>query len=60
MKCPGCNKEQYCPCQACVKRHKEKETWVWKTPNGPIACGHCGHTMSEWDWMNRELEELEK
>jgi hypothetical protein len=28
--------------------------WKWVTPNGPIACGHCGYTMDEWDWMKEE------
>ena len=60
MKCPKCGGEQHCPCPACVKRCKQKVTWKWVTDDGPIACGHCGHTMSEWDWVGEEFKQLEE
>jgi len=49
--CPKCGGEQYCPCKHCQARNGPQITWKWVTGNGPIACGNCGHTMDEWDWM---------
>lgn len=51
MVCPKCHKKQHCPCKHCKPSHEQEITWKWLTKNGPIACGHCGHTMSldEWD-----------
>ncbi len=58
MFCPKCKKEQHCPCVTCKKRHGQKITWIWKTGNGPIACGHCGYTMSEDHWLDEEFKQI--
>jgi len=50
MKCPKCDGIQYCPCESCRKQHKQDVVWKWVTDNGPISCGHCGHTMSVEEW----------
>ena len=60
MRCPECGAVQHCPCDACKKRKPGKVTWVWKGPNGPIACGMCGHTMSAGEWMDLEWEQFKK
>jgi len=57
MLCPKCSGKQYCPCPACQDRHGQEIVWRWITHNGPIACGHCGHTMSEWDWGREEWKQ---
>jgi aspartate carbamoyltransferase regulatory subunit len=59
MKCPKCNEIQYCPCPACVERHKQDVTWIWVTGNGPIKCGHCGHEMSVGEWEQEEWNQYE-
>ena len=60
MKCPKCGGEQYCPCKSCKERNKGKITWIWVTPNGPIECGHCGHTMSCGEWMDEDWEQMKQ
>ena len=57
--CPCCAGKQFCPCENCCKFHEQKIVWKWVTPNGPIACGHCGFTMSCDDWMLFEYEFFE-
>jgi len=39
--------------------HQREIVWEWVTPDGPIACGHCGHTMSvdEWDDEGKRQKE---
>lgn len=60
MKCPKCGGEQYCPCKNCAEKNKDKVTWIWKTGNGPIECGHCGHIMDMGTWYKLEYEDFEK
>jgi hypothetical protein len=60
MKCPKCGGEQYCPCYWCKLGHKQKVVWKWVSPNGPIACGHCGHTMKEDEWERESIKQYEK
>jgi len=60
MTCPNCGKEQYCPCSNCQPRHKQKVVWVWVTENGPISCGHCGHTMSVGEWEDLSYKQYKE
>ena len=59
MYCPNCGNEQWCPCDSCREMHQREIVWEWVTPDGPIACGHCGHTMSvdEWDDEGKRQKE---
>jgi hypothetical protein len=58
--CPKCEGKQNCPCESCQKRNKAKVTWIWKSGNGPIACGHCGYTMSPGEWEMEEFKQYDK
>ena len=61
LTCPNCGKPQYCPCPSCRERHKQKIVWKWvTTPDGPIACGHCGYTMSCDAWMDEEWKQYQE
>ena len=55
--CPKCEGKQYCPCTACSPKNKDKTTWVWVGSDGPIECGHCGHTMSVDEWETLDYKE---
>lgn len=57
--CPNCSGEQHCPCENCKERNKDKITWIWITVNGPIECGHCGHTMSFGEWLMEEFKQYD-
>lgn len=59
LACPECGQLQYCPCPACRESHNQKIVWIWITGNGPIACGHCGHTMTEDEWTDECYRQLE-
>ena len=58
--CPKCKEEQNCPCENCQERNEGKITWIWIDGNGPIKCGHCGHTMSVDEWMHEEMRQFEE
>lgn len=55
MFCPECDGEQFCPCKHCILTDKQVVTWIWVTPDGPIACGHCGLIMTVDEWALVEL-----
>ena len=59
MNCPKCRGKQHCPCDNCATKNKGKITWKWVTGNGPIECGHCGHTMGMGDWMDEDYKQWE-
>lgn len=59
MICPKCQGEQHCPCQSCADKNHGKVTWIWVTGNGPIKCGHCGHTMSCGEWEAEEFKQFD-
>jgi len=52
MLCPNCKGEMHCPCLSCTTKNSDKVVWKWISGNGPIECGHCGHTMSVGAWEN--------
>ena len=60
MICPKCKGNQHCPCKNCSDKNRGKTTWKWITENGPIECGHCGHTMSYGDWCIEEFKQYDQ
>lgn len=53
--CPECGGEQNCPCEHCAKRNAGKVVWRW-VDGDLIACGHCGLTAHEGQWLDWEVD----
>ena len=60
MKCPQCNTENYCPCEVCLPRERDKlPKWKW-VEGELIVCGKCGYMTYADIWEEKEYKEWKR